>query len=74
MLKWQVLRPIEAEVGRVRGPDRYAPRTIDLDLLAYDLLEAALWIDVRRTQDPRRGLGTAPLAAWSALRRQRSRR
>ena len=34
-LKWQVLRPIEAALGRQRGPDRYASRTIDLDLLLY---------------------------------------
>lgn len=29
------LRGIETELGRVRGPDKYAPRTIDLDLLYY---------------------------------------
>ena len=32
-LKFDVLRPIEAELGRVRSADRYAPRTIDLDVL-----------------------------------------
>ena len=35
MLKWQVLRPIEAALGRQRGADRCASRTIDLDLLLY---------------------------------------
>jgi len=35
-LKWQVLRPIEAALGRRRGADKYAARTIDLDLLLYD--------------------------------------
>lgn len=30
------LRQIEADQGRVRGPDRYAPRPIDLDLVLYD--------------------------------------
>ena len=35
-LKQQVLRRIEAELGRERGSDRYASRTIDLDLLLYD--------------------------------------
>jgi len=35
-LKWQVLRPIEAALGRRRGADRYAARTIDLDLLLCD--------------------------------------
>lgn len=40
-LKLQVLRRIEAELGRQRGPDKYAPRTIDLDLVAYDGLVVA---------------------------------
>ena len=30
------LRHIEAELGRVRVADRYAPRSIDLDLVLYD--------------------------------------
>ncbi len=34
-LKWEVLRPIEAGLGRRRGSDKYASRTIDLDLLLY---------------------------------------
>lgn len=34
--KYQVLRRIEAALGRHRGSDKYAPRTIDLDLLLYD--------------------------------------
>ncbi len=38
------------------------------DLLAVDLLEAALWLDVRKTQDPQRSFGSAPTAAWHALR------
>jgi 2-amino-4-hydroxy-6-hydroxymethyldihydropteridine diphosphokinase len=35
-LKEQVLRRIEADLGRERGEDKYAPRTIDLDLVVYD--------------------------------------
>lgn len=35
-LKQQVLRRIEADLGRERGEDKYAPRTIDLDLVVYD--------------------------------------
>lgn len=35
-LKYEVLRAVEAALGRRRGPDRYAARPIDLDLLLYD--------------------------------------
>lgn len=34
-LKFSVLRALEAELGRVRGEDRNAPRPIDLDLVLY---------------------------------------
>lgn len=34
-LKHEVLRPIERELGRVRGSDRNAPRSLDLDLALY---------------------------------------
>ncbi|MCE5185141.1 MAG: 2-amino-4-hydroxy-6-hydroxymethyldihydropteridine diphosphokinase [Planctomycetaceae bacterium] len=34
-LKFDVLRRIEAELGRVRTADKYAARTIDLDLILY---------------------------------------
>ncbi len=30
------LRQLEAEMGRVRSADKYAPRPIDLDLILYD--------------------------------------
>jgi 2-amino-4-hydroxy-6-hydroxymethyldihydropteridine diphosphokinase len=35
-LKYSVLREIENELGRTRTDDKYAPRTIDLDILLYD--------------------------------------
>ena len=35
-LKFQVLRGIEARLGRQRTPDKEAARTIDLDLILYD--------------------------------------
>lgn len=34
-VKHVILRPIEDELGRKRTQDKYAPRTIDLDLIVY---------------------------------------
>lgn len=44
-LKDTVLRPIEKQLGRLRGPDRFAPRTIDLDILIYaaETLDPDIW-------------------------------
>jgi 2-amino-4-hydroxy-6-hydroxymethyldihydropteridine diphosphokinase len=33
ILRYEVLRPLEAKLGRVRTADKYAPRSLDLDLL-----------------------------------------
>jgi len=35
IVKFEILRRIEDELGRVRAADRYASRTIDLDLVLY---------------------------------------
>jgi 2-amino-4-hydroxy-6-hydroxymethyldihydropteridine diphosphokinase len=35
-LKEQVIHPIEARLGRVRGADKFAPRTIDIDIVLFD--------------------------------------
>ncbi len=44
------LRSIEAELGRVRTPDKFAPRTIDLDLSLYG--DQVLEIEGSRLPDP----------------------
>jgi 2-amino-4-hydroxy-6-hydroxymethyldihydropteridine diphosphokinase len=35
-LKTRIIRPIEAQLGRVRGADKFAPRTIDIDIILFD--------------------------------------
>ncbi len=35
-LKQQVLLPLEAELGRQRSADRFAPRTMDIDIVLFD--------------------------------------
>ena len=49
-LKEQVLRPLEARMGRVRTADKNAPRTIDLDIILFDgrLLDPSLWLHAHR--------------------------
>jgi 2-amino-4-hydroxy-6-hydroxymethyldihydropteridine diphosphokinase len=43
-LKEQVLRPLEARMGRVRTSDKNAPRPIDIDIILFDgqLIDPAL--------------------------------
>ncbi len=43
--KAEVLRPIETDLGRVRGSDKFAPRPIDLDPIVFDreVLDERLW-------------------------------
>lgn len=44
-LKNRFLRPIEARLGRLRTADKNAPRTIDIDIIAWDadILDPAVW-------------------------------
>lgn len=35
-LKEQVIRPIEAKLGRVRSANKFIPRTIDIDIILFD--------------------------------------
>jgi 2-amino-4-hydroxy-6-hydroxymethyldihydropteridine diphosphokinase len=40
-IKVGLLRPIEHRLGRIRVSDKFAPRTIDLDMILYDDLSVA---------------------------------
>jgi 2-amino-4-hydroxy-6-hydroxymethyldihydropteridine diphosphokinase len=44
-LKTLVLRPLEAQLKRERSADKFAPRTIDIDIVAWDaeVFEGSLW-------------------------------
>jgi len=44
-LKSKILRPLEARLDRVRSANKYAPRTIDIDLVAWNArpLDEDLW-------------------------------
>ena len=60
-LKFRILRPIEARLGRVRTSDPNAPRTIDLDIA---LVDGARFVDEElelHVPDPELG-GSAHLA------------
>lgn len=35
-IKYEINRPIEAQMGRVRGENKYAPRPIDIDIVLFD--------------------------------------
>jgi len=46
-------------------------QVVDLttQLLAYDLLTATYWLDVRKAEEPKRNFAPAPTAAWIAFRK-----
>ena len=43
--KNEIIRPIEAQLGRIRSQNKNAPRTIDIDVLIWDqqILEPLIW-------------------------------
>jgi histidine ammonia-lyase len=44
--------------------------SLTFDLLAVNLVEASLWLDLRKIQDPQRSFGPAPTAVWTAFRKR----
>jgi len=48
-----------------------ARQVVDLStqLLAYDLLTASYWLDVRKAENPKRNFAPAPTAVWIAFRK-----
>ncbi|OGO28363.1 MAG: 2-amino-4-hydroxy-6-hydroxymethyldihydropteridine diphosphokinase [Chloroflexi bacterium RBG_16_54_11] len=49
-LKDQLIRPLEARMGRVRTADKNAPRPIDIDIILLNgkLLDSDLWLHAHR--------------------------
>ncbi len=45
ILKNEIIRPIEARLGRIRSQNKNAPRPIDIDVLTWDqkILEPLIW-------------------------------
>jgi 2-amino-4-hydroxy-6-hydroxymethyldihydropteridine diphosphokinase len=45
IFKNEIIRPIEAQLGRIRTQNKNAPRTIDIDVLIWDqqILEPLIW-------------------------------
>lgn len=62
-LKFDVLRRIETEIGRMRTDDKYAARTIDLDIALY----GDLVIDAPDFQIPDPDIRTRPFIAVPLL-------
>ena len=44
-LKYRILRPLEAQLGRVRTDHKYSPRTSDIDILIFgdEVLDKEIW-------------------------------
>jgi 2-amino-4-hydroxy-6-hydroxymethyldihydropteridine diphosphokinase len=45
-LKQEIIHPIEAKLGRVRGADKNMPRTMDIDVVLFDekpIMKAEYW-------------------------------
>ena len=56
--------------SRLKGTRARSVVDLTMQLLAYDLLTATYWMDVRRAENPSRNFGAAPTAAWTAFRKE----
>ena len=67
-----IVGTVEDLQGQTRIKVQRARQAVDttMYLLAFDLLEGSLWMDVRKTQDSKRNFGAAPTAAWTAFRQR----
>jgi 2-amino-4-hydroxy-6-hydroxymethyldihydropteridine diphosphokinase len=71
-LKTQVLRPLEAQMGRVRTEDKNASRTIDFDIIIFDgeILDPSLWQHVHLAKPVSEILPGLRSEAGETLRKQ----
>jgi 2-amino-4-hydroxy-6-hydroxymethyldihydropteridine diphosphokinase len=44
-IKTSIINKIETNLGRIRYPDKYAPRTIDLDIMVFNnvIIDSDIW-------------------------------
>jgi histidine ammonia-lyase len=66
-----IVGTVEDLQGQTRIKVQRARQAVDttVDLLAFDLIQGSLWMDVRKVQDAQRSFGATPTAAWTAYRR-----
>ncbi len=65
-MKYHFLRRVESGLGRKRTEDKYAPRTIDLDLILYDdVVEQSEDLSLPDPQSLERPLLAIPLSELS---------
>jgi histidine ammonia-lyase len=67
-----IVGTVEDLQGQTLIKVQHARQAVDttMDMLGLDLLEASLWMDVRKAQTASRSFGPAPTAAWSAFRKE----
>ena len=66
-----IIATVEDLQAQTRLKVQRARQAVDvtMELLSFDLLQGALWMDVRRAQKSGRTFGAAPTAAWADLRK-----